>query len=428
MIRLKKHSSIWDMMAQPFRGIWHIISVIWPERTATFASRGDVHYSHQSTLAQFTKASVKAILLVWALWSTYVYIYHRPILQQRTAELNAAKNQITQQFGDLATYHRQFAALHKQLNAIDEQILNTKKVNATVADELMNNRLAIWAKLDFLQTKLDGIYKEGSYTPESAKLADAVVSRQLTEEENRQLKMRNSDLESSMIAISAAQNELLNRIDALASREIEGLETYMRRISGTLTSLGLGQNLLVARAKGADSQMLGGKIEKIDFADPDNIDPKYRDVANKIELWQGLDRMRTMLPVGNPVKNPYVTSKFGDRADPFAGQPSIHRGIDFAGSIGTPLYAVSHGRVIKAGERYGYGKAVEIDHGLGFTTIYAHMSEIRVKVGDYVEEKTVIGLAGNSGRSTGPHLHYEIRYRGVPFNPYTFVQGRSIDY
>lgn len=412
----------------PLRGIWRVVTIIWPTRTETYVSSGDISYSHQSTLVRFLKAVFKGSLLIWALWSTYVYVYHRPILQQRTDELRAARRQIAQQFSDLSEFHRRFVALHKQMNAIDDQILNTKKVNATVAEELMNRRLTIWAQMDFLQGKLDEIYKDGGYSPEISRLSEMLVSKQLTDEENRQLKRRNADLESSMIAISDANNQLLARIDQLASREIDGLEAYMRKIGGSLTSLGLNQNVLMGRAKGVETAGLGGRISPINFVNPDRLSPKYKEIASKIELWQGLDRMRTMLPVGNPVRNPYITSKFGDRADPFHGAPSIHRGVDFAGAIGTPLYAVSHGRVIQAGDRFGYGKAVEIDHGLGFTTLYAHLSEIRVRVGDYVETKSVIGLAGNSGRSTAPHLHYEIRYRGAPFNPYTFIQGRWIDY
>lgn len=416
-------------MLQPFRWVWHVISVIWPERTETYVSHGDVSYTHQSTFFRFAKATFKAALLVWALWSTYVYVYHRPILEKRTQELEQARHQITQQFSDLSEFHRKFVALHKQLNAIDDQILNTKKVNASVADEIMNRRLTLWAQLDFLQTKLDGIYiKDGSYTPETSKLSEMLVAKQLTDEENRQLKRRNADLESAMITIADAQAQLLGRIDTLASREIGELEAYMRKISGSLTSLGLNQPILVARAKGHESAVLGGRIAPIEFSDPESLEPKYKEVAAKVELWQGLERMMTMLPVGNPVKNPYITSRFGDRSDPFTGAPSIHRGVDFAGAIGTPLYAVSHGRVIQAGDRFGYGKAVEIDHGLGFTTLYAHLSEVRVKVGDYVEAKTVIGLGGNSGRSTAPHLHYEVRYRGASFNPYTFIDGRRIDY
>jgi len=157
---------------------------------------------------------------------------------------------------------------------------------------------------------------------------------------------------------------------------------------------------------------------------PKDVDPKYQELAAKVELWQGLERTKTMLPLGQPVKNTHITSPFGKRNDPFDGKPTMHNGIDFSGEIGTPLYAVAPGKVIQAGERSGYGKTVEIDNGMGFTTLYAHMSSINVKRGQEVRPNDIVGLGGSTGRSTGPHLHYEIRYNGSAFNPYTFIKAK----
>ena len=145
-------------------------------------------------------------------------------------------------------------------------------------------------------------------------------------------------------------------------------------------------------------------------------------MADDLELWNGLAKLDKILPIGAPVEKMRITSNFGTRNDPFTGKPSKHRGIDFAGKIGTELMAVAPGRVVSAGERVGYGTTVEIDHGLGFTTLYAHLSQITVARGDWVRPGTVVGLAGSTGRSTGPHLHYEIRYKGVPFDPVKFVK------
>lgn len=152
------------------------------------------------------------------------------------------------------------------------------------------------------------------------------------------------------------------------------------------------------------------------------LDPKYQKLADGLELWHGLARLNTVLPIGAPVAKMRITSNYGMRNDPFDGKPKRHRGIDFAGKIGTELYAVAPGRVVSAGERVGYGTTVEVDHGLGFSTLYAHLSQITVSRGDWVRPGTVVGLGGSSGRSTGPHLHYEIRYKGVPFDPTKFVK------
>jgi murein DD-endopeptidase MepM/ murein hydrolase activator NlpD len=165
--------------------------------------------------------------------------------------------------------------------------------------------------------------------------------------------------------------------------------------------------------------LVGSAFTPIEF--DKNLDEKYQKLANGLESWNGLRRLNEILPLGKPV-NSRITSNFGTRKDPFTGKPKKHRGIDFAGKIGTELLAVAPGRVVSAGERVGYGTTVEIDHGLGFTTLYAHLSQILVSRGDWVRPGTVIGLAGSSGRSTGPHLHYEIRYKGSPFDPTKFVK------
>lgn len=128
------------------------------------------------------------------------------------------------------------------------------------------------------------------------------------------------------------------------------------------------------------------------------------------------------MPLGAPVENKVISSPFGIRQDPFTKAKKQHKGIDFTGKVGTELYAVAPGRVIVSGERSGYGTTVEIDHGLGFTTLYAHLSKTNVSRGDWVRPGTVVGLGGSSGRSTGPHLHYEIRYKGTPFNPIDFIK------
>ena len=194
----------------------------------------------------------------------------------------------------------------------------------------------------------------------------------------------------------------------------------MPKISGTIAALGLTQNKLVQSANKFSNQLVGSAFSPIEF-DKD-MDPKYQQLADDLELWNGLAKLNTILPIGAPVENVRVTSNFGTREDPFTGEQKRHRGIDFAGKIGTELMAVAPGRVVSAGERVGYGTTVEIDHGLGFTTLYAHLSQITVARGDWVRPGTVVGLAGSTGRSTGPHLHYEIRYKGVPFDPAKFVK------
>jgi murein DD-endopeptidase MepM/ murein hydrolase activator NlpD len=114
---------------------------------------------------------------------------------------------------------------------------------------------------------------------------------------------------------------------------------------------------------------------------------------------------------------PGVSSGFGPRADPFTGEASHHAGVDVPAAMGAPIVAAFGGTVVRAGERGGYGNAVEIDHGGGVHTLYAHASQLRVKEGDVVRPGDLIAEVGSSGRSTGPHLHLELRENGRPVDP-----------
>lgn len=127
---------------------------------------------------------------------------------------------------------------------------------------------------------------------------------------------------------------------------------------------------------------------------------------------------------GRPVETGWPSSSYGLRKDPFNGNPRMHRGLDFASAEGTPVLATGAGIVTFAGRRGAYGNFIEIDHGGGLRTRYAHMHRIDVKVGDVVTRGQYIATVGSTGRSTGPHVHYEVLENGRHVNPSAFVQSR----
>lgn len=141
------------------------------------------------------------------------------------------------------------------------------------------------------------------------------------------------------------------------------------------------------------------------------------------DLWQLLSDRQALLastPSIRPAQG-WISSLFGYRPNPFTGRTVLHAGIDVAANIGTPIVAPANGVVINAGYDDGYGKMIEIDHGFGVTTRYGHCSQLFVKVGQRVNRFDVIAAVGNTGRSTGAHLHYEVRVGGVPRNPMLYV-------
>lgn len=133
---------------------------------------------------------------------------------------------------------------------------------------------------------------------------------------------------------------------------------------------------------------------------------------------------REAILASTPSRRPtrgYITSTFGMRTDPFTGLPQRHAGVDYSAPIGNPVIATADGRVIYATRRGAYGKIIEIDHGNGIVTSFGHLSRIHVKVGQKVKRGHVVGAVGTSGRSTGPHVHYEVRIKGIAVDPQRFT-------
>ena len=414
-------TSLWAFITSPFRAIWRIIVRIFPPREFTVMDtpRGNVYTFSQSSFWRFTRFCGKIGLILWASWSTYVFVYHRPLLQKRTQQLEEARTTHTRHMSDLQTYLTKYNNLVRDLNVIDDKVLNSTKLDNKEKEKLMNSRIKTWGELDFLRTRIVEMLSNEEFTPEYTKLSELSAEYELTRAENDELKKRNAQIVESMAQVMDADNIIVDTVSALTKDNTEELQKNIKRINGTLATLGLSQTTLLRNANKYSNPLVGSAFSPVEF-DKD-LDEKYQKLADGLERWNGLRRLNEILPLGKPV-NSRITSNYGTRNDPFTGKPKKHRGIDFAGKIGTELMAVAPGRVVSAGERVGYGITVEIDHGLGFTTLYAHLSQILVSRGDWVRPGTVIGLAGSSGRSTGPHLHYEIRYKGSPFDPTKFVK------
>jgi len=157
------------------------------------------------------------------------------------------------------------------------------------------------------------------------------------------------------------------------------------------------------------------------------IDPAGMFDTKVKELDEVLDRVGTLkqearaLPFANPAPGRSVSSRFGVRTDPLLGTPALHAGMDFRAPTGTPILATGYGTVVEAGWNGGYGQMVEVKHANGFTTRFGHMSAIHVSVGEAVKPGDVLGEVGSTGRSTGPHMHYEVRRNGQAIDPSDFL-------
>ncbi len=145
--------------------------------------------------------------------------------------------------------------------------------------------------------------------------------------------------------------------------------------------------------------------------------------SSDIDRLTMLENLVNVMPLARPMRHYYVSSGFGSRTDPITGRYATHQGLDFVGPIHEKVISPSRGKVVLAGKFSGYGNAVVIDHGFGITTRYGHLASVSVEPGQIVKKGQVIATQGSTGRSTGSHLHYEVRYRNTPLNPKKFLEA-----
>jgi len=174
---------------------------------------------------------------------------------------------------------------------------------------------------------------------------------------------------------------------------------------------------------GTDSDDPFGDASEINSSALGPADVGFSNLFSSLQRLDGNVKSAAYIPSGRPVAKLALTSNFGVRSDPFNGGARMHKGIDIPGPVGTPIYATADGIVSRAGWASGYGNLVQISHGSGMETRYGHMSKLLVAANSYVHRGQLIGLMGSTGRSTGSHLHYEVRVDGQAINPIPFVAG-----
>jgi murein DD-endopeptidase MepM/ murein hydrolase activator NlpD len=212
-------------------------------------------------------------------------------------------------------------------------------------------------------------------------------------------------------SLRTIENEQLVRIESLAENAYQTADT----IKEVLETAGLSVDLEYSK------EAAGGPLIAVDKATI--FETKVKELDEALDALAAVKSKARKLPIANPAPGLAITSTFGVRRDPILGTPALHSGMDFRAPTGTRVHATAPGIVVKAGRNSGYGRMVEVDHGNGFSTRYAHMSRISVKVGQAIDTGDVVGESGSTGRSTGPHLHYEVRRNGDAIDPLRFLKA-----
>jgi murein DD-endopeptidase MepM/ murein hydrolase activator NlpD len=259
------------------------------------------------------------------------------------------------------------------------------------------------------------IVKYAGYEHDSARLA-------ALERENRDLRERISGFQHKIDQLErrmAVNFEQQNHARLLASLE---------PISPDVWDVGVGGPEPLAqsdiRAGGHAAMRLEGELDKLVRQSQLQFN-SYREIVDILEKKK---KIRDSTPSVRPLKGGYLSSRFGRRMDPFTGRISYHRGIDYHARTGTPVMSTADGIVTMAKKKGSFGLAIEVNHGNGFKTRYAHLSKMLVKRGQRVKRGDIIGLVGNTGLSTGSHLHYEVIFRKVHRNPIQYIIPEDVYY
>lgn len=416
------------------------------DRQLIVRSGGRITYVPLPRTAQAGALLVVAALGLWTAHTTYAYFSHDRALIVRDAEIAARESLLASLRRDLEQARRQAAdatdALQQNQKGVvgligeNQTLTNTLRSLRDETSRLDGDRGRIEKEKAELTRKLAAAEKllakseernrtlAGDLKATGAKLAHALNDKSQAAERGMSLSGRVSELQERLASLKDSQSGLLDRIAETSQSEI-------RRLRGILASTGLRVDRLL-EAQGVTSTGTGGPFEaaprdSVVASVEDGVEAALGNASGMIDQLEGLQRIVRSLPLAAPLDYYHISSPYGVRTDPINGESAIHRGLDFGSKFRATVLATAKGTVIFAGWKGKFGRFVEIDHGNGVVTRYGHLRRIMVSRGDKIEFRTPIGQMGNSGRSTGTHLHYEIQVNGASVDPQKFLKaGKNV--
>jgi murein DD-endopeptidase MepM/ murein hydrolase activator NlpD len=331
--------------------------------------------------------------------------------------------------------------LGRKLEQVERELAATSNVKqqleVTVAElhqslgQSEENRTALLDVQNDLQQEIDALegQLEQSGVRELAlgqKISEFEVALSEANQRGNSIEQQRDTLDARVVAlnqrivlIGETQQELIERLRNQTELSVEKVEK-------TVAMTGLDLNNLLAQVSRGETAQGGPFIADTLPGEPNKgsqLEMSLSVLDLKLDRWASLQDLMGSLPLSAPLEQYRISSSYGSRADPVNGRKAKHQGMDFGAPMRTSVFATAPGKVVFAGWRGHYGRMVEIDHGYGIRTRYAHLRKILVKAGEVIANRHKIALLGSSGRSTGPHVHYEIRFNGKPFDPAKFLMA-----
>ena len=316
-------------------------------------------------------------------------------------------------------------ALSSKYSEIDE----LKKINSYFANELKISQEKLEKINQYLNAVNGPVQNVNDQQP--VPVPQSIQNKQLNEQDEQTLNTIKS-IHQKFANIQAFNKHRIKKIEEAI--KITGLNIKKPKIA---TSNNLDSSYNFASKFGSQFASQGGPeginkqleqelLSKKLSKDYIELHLEKNNFNSELDQLAMLEKIANSLPLSRPMQNFYISSGFGIRIDPITGKHHPHEGLDFVGISNAKIISPSTGKVVLAKWFSDYGNAIVIDHGYGVTTRYGHLSKIKVKEGDVVKKGQIIALQGNTGRSTGHHLHYEVRYKNTPLNPKRFLEAGNL--
>ncbi len=352
-------------------------------------------------------------------------------------------------------YEDRIAALRSRLDLITSQQLIEQQAMETRVNELVKRQLKLGSRSGMLSSAIRNAANVGLVPAKATVPKSKPINRRALQDETittgsvqREEKLRlgslagtNSPFAGSIIDLKDSKPDKSGSTVSIAyARDPDGVFASVETALNDVEEQQLSTLIKLRSEAVVKTNKITGILKKLGVKvalnKPANLGGPFVEYDGSKQFKQyitALDRSLADLklarskvarfPLGSPVPGKSISSGYGRRIDPIRHRPAMHNGIDFKSGYGKPVLATGGGKVVKAGYSGGYGRMVEIHHGNGLATRYAHLSRISVKVGQTVGAGKIVGKIGSTGRSTGPHLHYEVRYNGKAQNPTRYVRA-----
>ena len=417
-----------------------------PERQVMVRTGGRISYLRVSSRAQSYAAAALVLFGTWVAYSSVSYVFHDRVLTAKDGQIASVRLAYRSLLREVAEYQKKFTTIARDIEENQGLMLGLVERNATLQQNLNHVESALKATKaereeilqarDHLKTQLSAVEidiraassrthsLQSNLSTLETDLHSALGERNQALFETTRMRRHIKELEGKLVDLQDNEEESVQRLTGRTQRNIETMEKVVE-IAGLDVKRMLAADKKVPKGQGGP--FIPAVQGKPDGLPADRLKTNLNVLDSHIGHMEALQDIMQKLPLAAPLETYYVSSTFGKRRDPINKKLAAHYGVDLGGALNTLVLATAPGVVRYVGWDGQYGRLIEIDHGAGLVTRYGHLNKTNVKKGQEVRFHEQIGHLGNTGRSTGPHLHYEVLFNDKAKDPMRFIRaGRYV--